>query len=209
MAPWVGHPRTQHIDPHQPDERVTERFPDAYQRVDDPRVVDVLAARAGHRSSQDPPHQREADAGEHQRNDGGDDQVAAQVDAQTQTHHDPDAGRQALVHEADAEGVPHAQATDQAAGLSSKCYFTLSLCHVHPFESGAGAISGPPRTFAGRISVPTQTIAAPSSAGSAGTCQSQTSLSFHGTIFVRALVTPGIAPIVSFTRRTSSSGSRA
>ena len=88
--------------------------------MDDARVVDVLAAGAGHGAAEHAPHDREADAGEDHGDDGGPDEVAAEVDADAEAGHDPDGRREALVHEADAEGVPHGKAADEAAGFAGK-----------------------------------------------------------------------------------------
>ena len=130
---------------------------------------------------------------------GGDDQVATQIHAQTQADHDPDAGGQPLVHEADAEGVPHAESAHEAAGLSRERYLTFSLhghSHIRWYARRLHHVPArqPPELRAPGVSA----IGAPSSASSAGTCQSHSSLSFHGTMMVRTRATPGIVPITSF-----------
>ena len=116
----VGRPGRQHVDPHDPHEGVAERLADAHDGVDDARVVDVLAARPGHGAAEHAPDDREADAGEDHRDDRRPDEVAAEVDADAEAGHDPDRRREPLVHEADAEGVPHGEAADEAAGFAGK-----------------------------------------------------------------------------------------
>ena len=112
--------RRQHVDPHEPDDGVAEALRDTDDGVKDARVVDVLAARPRHGGAEDAPHEREADAGEDDRDHRRPDQVGSQEGADAKTHDDPDARRETLVHEADGESVPHREASYETAGFAGK-----------------------------------------------------------------------------------------
>ena len=137
--PRVGDPRRQHVDPEDHHEGVAEALGDADDRVDDARVVDVLAARPRHAAGEDAPDEREAEADEHQRDDAGPEQVAGEIGPEAPGDHRPDAGRDALVHEADGHGVGHGETAHQAACFACECEF---FCHTTPLVCGRPADPG-------------------------------------------------------------------
>ena len=92
------------------------------------------------------------------------------IDADAEAGHDPDGRRESLVHEADAERVPHGEAADEAAGFAAKASSSAKIppCfNVSPALAPVPAIAVVDDTDTRDAPQP---IALPSSAASDGTC---------------------------------------
>ena len=88
------------------------------RRVQDARVVDVLAAGARHRAAEDAPDERGADAGGDGADGDRDEQVAGRVERERDAHHEPQGGDGLTGHEAGSERVPHVETAHEAAGFA-------------------------------------------------------------------------------------------
>lgn len=130
---------SQHVDPVDHHQRVAEALGNGHDRVDDARVVQILAARARHAAGEDAQHQRKTEADHHERDDAGPEQVAGETGAETLGDHRPDAGCDPLVHEADRAGVGHGETADEAAGLACEGEFFCRTPPLHVQAPGPAA----------------------------------------------------------------------